>query len=125
VGLPQDIIEAVESGIDIFDCVVPTRYGRNGTAFTSEGKLTIRNSPFIEDFKPLDAECNCYTCKNFSRAYLRHLFNAEEILGLRLVSLHNVYFFLELMRKIREAIVQDRFSEFKKEFLSKYHNNRE
>jgi len=120
VGLPQDIIEAVELGIDMFDCVVPTRYGRNGTAFTSEGKLIIRNAPYIEDFKPLDPVCGCYTCQNFSRAYLRHLFNAQELLGLRLVSLHNVHFFLELMRKIRGAICQDRFNEFKKEFLSNY-----
>lgn len=122
VGLPEDIIESVESGVDMFDCVVPTRYGRNGSAFTSEGKLTVRNSPFIEDLRPLDAMCGCYTCKNFSRAYLRHLFNAEEILGLRLVSLHNVHFYLELMHKIREAIARDRFAEFKKEFLSKYNN---
>ena len=122
VGLPEDIIEAVESGIDMFDCVVPTRYGRNGTAFTSAGKITIRNSPFIEDFTPLDPACSCYTCKNFSRAYLRHLFNVEEILGLRLVSLHNIYFYLELMHKIREAVSKDKFLEFKKEFLSKYNN---
>jgi len=122
VGLPKDIIEGVELGVDMFDCVVPTRYGRNGTAFTSVGKLTIRNAPYIEDFKPLDPECNCYTCKNFSRAYLRHLFNAEEILGLRLVSLHNVHFFLEMMRKIRQAIKQDEFERFKKEFLSSYNN---
>jgi len=120
VGLPPDIIEAVQQGIDMFDCVVPTRYGRNGTAFTSEGKLTIRNSPYIEDFSPLDKECDCYTCKNFSRAYLRHLFNTEEILGLRLVSLHNIYFYLNLMRRVREAIRQDRFLEFKKEFLNNY-----
>jgi queuine tRNA-ribosyltransferase len=122
VGLPADIIEAVELGADMFDCVVPTRYGRNGTAFTSEGKLTVRNSPYIEDFKPLDPECRCYTCRNFSRAYLRHLFNSAEILGLRLVSLHNVYFYLELMRNIQKAIRQDKFSEFKREFLSKYNN---
>jgi len=120
VGLPEDIIEAVDFGIDMFDCVVPTRYGRNGTAFTSTGKLTVRNSPYIEDFTPLDEKCSCYTCQNFSRSYLRHLFNAEEILGLRLVSLHNVHFFLDLMRKIREAISQDRFLEFKKEFLTNY-----
>ena len=123
VGLPEDIIEAVESGIDMFDCVVPTRYGRNGTAFTSTGKITIRNSPFIEDFTPLDPACSCYTCKKFSRAYLRHLFNVEEILGLRLVSLHNIYFYLELMRKIREAISQDRFLEFKKEFFKNYNTS--
>jgi len=120
VGVPEDIINGVELGIDMFDCVVPTRYGRNGSAFTSEGKLTIRNSPYIEDFSPLDKKCGCYTCKNFSRAYLRHLFNTDEILGLRLVSLHNIHFYLELMRNIREAIRQDRFIEFKKEFLSNY-----
>ena len=120
VGLPEDIIEAVGLGIDMFDCVVPTRYGRNGTAFTSSGKMTIRNAPYTQDFGPLDAGCSCYACRNFSRAYLRHLFNTQEILGLRLVSLHNIHFYLELMRKIRQAIREDRFSEFKKEFLSKY-----
>ena len=120
VGLPQDIIEAVQQGIDMFDCVVPTRYGRNGTAFTSVGKLTIRNSPYIEDFSPLDKKCSCYACKNFSRSYLRHLFNTNEMLGLRLVSLHNIHFYLELMHNIREAIRQDRFIEFKKDFLSSY-----
>jgi queuine tRNA-ribosyltransferase len=122
VGLPEDIIEAVEAGADMFDCVVPTRYGRNGTAFTSEGKLTIRNSPFIEDLSPLDARCGCYACKNFSRAYLRHLFNTEEILGLRLVSVHNIHFYLDLMRDIREAILKDRFLQFKKEFLARYNH---
>jgi queuine tRNA-ribosyltransferase len=122
VGLPEDIINGVESGVDMFDCVVPTRYGRNGTAFTSAGKLTIRNSSFMEDFSPLDKECDCYACKNFSRAYLRHLFNTEEMLGLRLLSLHNIHFYLKLMRGIREAIAQDRFREFKQEFLGKYNN---
>jgi len=123
VGLPQDILEAVGQGVDMFDCVVPTRYGRNGTAFTSAGKLTIRNSPYTEDFRPLDQGCACYACKNFSRAYLRHLFNTGEILGLRLVSLHNVHFFLKLMQRAREAIAQDKFCEFKKEFLGKYNNS--
>ena len=122
VGLPEDIIQAVESGVDMLDCVVPTRYGRNGTAFTSAGKLTVRNSGFSQDFTPLDKECRCYTCTSFSRAYLRHLCNTGEILGLRLVSLHNVHFFLELMRWMRQAIEQDRFLEFKKEFLGKYNN---
>jgi queuine tRNA-ribosyltransferase len=120
VGMPEDMVNAVESGVDMFDCVVPTRYGRNGTAFTSEGKLTIRNSPYTEDFSALDKKCACYTCRNFSRAYLRHLFNTDELLGLRLVSLHNIYFYLALMRDIREAIAQDRFIEFKKDFLSGY-----
>ena len=120
VGMPQEILESVGMGIDMFDCVIPTRYGRNGTAFTSIGKLTVRNSPYIEDLKPLDPKCSCYTCKNFSRSYLRHLFNTQELLGLRLVTLHNVHFYLELMRKAREAIRQDKFTEFKKEFLNNY-----
>lgn len=123
VGLPEDIIESVEMGVDMFDCVAPTRYGRNGTAFTTTGKMTVRNAAYTEDFTPLDRDCGCYTCKNFSRAYLRHLFNTSEILGLRLVSLHNVYFYLEMMRNIRKAIEQDRFTEFKKEFLSKYNQS--
>jgi queuine tRNA-ribosyltransferase len=120
VGLPEDIIEGVERGVDMFDCVVPTRYGRNGTAFTSEGKITIRNAPYLRDLGPLDSSCDCYTCKNFSRSYLRHLFNTDEILGLRLVSLHNINFYLAMMRGIRDAIARDSFREFKKEFLGKY-----
>jgi queuine tRNA-ribosyltransferase len=120
VGLPEDIVEAVDLGMDMFDCVVPTRYGRNGTAFTSAGKLTVRNSPYADDPGPLDKKCPCYTCRNFSRAYLRHLFNSEEILGLRLVSLHNVNFYLNLMRQIRDAIKNNKFSEFKEDLLSSY-----
>ncbi|MFH0738491.1 MAG: tRNA guanosine(34) transglycosylase Tgt [Candidatus Omnitrophota bacterium] len=120
MGLPQDILEGVEAGVDMFDCIVPTRYGRTGAAFTSVGKIVIRNSPYIEDFTPLDPGCSCYACRNFSRAYIRHLFNTSEILGLMLVSFHNIYFYLELMRKIREAISKGRFAEFKKEFLDNY-----
>ncbi|MFA5156923.1 MAG: tRNA guanosine(34) transglycosylase Tgt [Candidatus Omnitrophota bacterium] len=120
VGTPDDMIEAVSLGIDMFDCVIPTRYGRNGTAFTSEGKLVVRNAPYAEDFKPLDAKCGCYACKNFSRAYLRHLFNTQEILGAMLLSLHNVHFYLRLMRDAREAIRLDRFNKFKKDFLNGY-----
>ncbi|MFA5345097.1 MAG: tRNA guanosine(34) transglycosylase Tgt [Candidatus Omnitrophota bacterium] len=120
IGYPQDIIEAVQRGVDMFDCVVPTRYGRNGTAFTSTGKIVIKNAPFAEDFRPLDDKCGCYCCRNFSRAYLRHLFNAQEMLGLTLLSLHNVYFFLDLMRKIRKAIADNSFGEFKREFLGNY-----
>ncbi|MBI4707071.1 MAG: tRNA guanosine(34) transglycosylase Tgt [Candidatus Omnitrophica bacterium] len=120
VGTPVDLVEAVEHGIDMFDCVVPTRYGRNGTAFTSLGKMVVRNAPYIEDFRPLDPECSCYCCRNFSRAYLRHLFNTEEILGLRLISLHNIHYYLDLMSKVREAIKQDNFREFKKDFLARH-----
>lgn len=121
VGLPEDILEAVALGVDMFDCVAPTRYGRNGTAFTSSGAITVRNAPFIQDFKPLDEKCKCYTCRNFSKAYLRHLFNTDELLGLRLVSLHNVFFYLELMRNIRKAILENRFKDFKSGFLKDYH----
>jgi queuine tRNA-ribosyltransferase len=120
VGLPEDLIEAVDRGVDMFDCVAPTRYGRNGTAFTSTGKIVVRNGLYAQDFTPLDKACSCYTCKNFTRAYLRHLFNAEELLGHRLVSGHNIHFYLEIMRSLRQAIAQDRFTEFKKEFFSRY-----
>jgi queuine tRNA-ribosyltransferase len=120
VGLPEDIIEAVELGVDMFDCVAPTRYGRNGTAFTSTGKMTVRNALYTQDFKPLDDACGCYTCKNFSRSYIRHLFNTNEILGLRLVSLHNVYFYQEIMRQARKAIAEDAYAQFKKKFLEGY-----
>ena len=122
IGYPFDIVEAVDRGVDMFDCVIPTRYGRNGTAFTSTGKIIIRNAPYAEDLRPLDAKCGCYVCKNFSRAYLRHLFNAKEMLGLILLSLHNVYFFLDLMREIRQAIKEDRFNQFKQMFLMSYNN---
>ena len=122
IGYPFDILEAVGRGVDMFDCVIPTRYGRNGTAFTSSGKIIIRNAAYSEDFGPLDAKCSCYVCKNFSRAYLRHLFNAKEMLGLVLLSLHNVYFFLDLMRNVRQAIKEERFSQFKQMFLMGYNN---
>jgi len=122
IGYPFDIVEAVERGVDMFDCVIPTRYGRNGTAFTSFGKVVIRNAAYTEDFRPLDPKCGCYVCKNFSRAYLRHLFNAKEMLGLVLLSLHNVYFFLDLMRQIRQAIKEDKFNQFKQMFLMDYNN---
>lgn len=112
VGTPEDIIEAVKSGVDLFDCVIPTRYARNGTAFTSCGKLVVRNAAYAEDFSPLDAACDCYGCKHFSRSYIRHLFNMEEILGLRLVSCHNIYFYNNLLKSIRLAISENRMEEF-------------
>lgn len=112
VGTPEDIIEAVKSGVDLFDCVIPTRYARNGTAFTSAGKLVVRNAVYAEDFSPLDAACDCYGCKHFSRSYIRHLFNMEEILGLRLVSCHNIYFYNNLLKSIRLAINENRMEEF-------------
>lgn len=115
VGMPEDIFQAVENGIDIFDCVIPTRNGRNGTAFTSEGKLVIRNADYTKDFKPVDPKCNCFCCKNYTRAYIRHLFNIDEILALRLLSLHNIIFYVILMKNIRKAISEGKFLEFKKE----------
>ncbi len=122
IGMPEDILEAVASGVDMFDCVIPTRYGRNGTVFTWESKFTIRNSVYKNDPKPLDSQCDCYTCKNFSRAYLRHLFNSKEMLGLRLASLHNIHFFITFTRRIRESIEQGTFLEFKDNFLNKFSN---
>lgn len=120
VGNPEDLIEAVSFGYDIFDCVIPTRNGRNGTAFTYKGRLILRNAKFKDDFSPVDESCGCFACKNYSRAYIRHLFNSGEILGLRLVSLHNIYFYNNLMKNMRQAISKDSFLEFKKEFLAKY-----
>lgn len=113
LGTPEDIIEGVKSGVDLFDCVIPTRYGRNGTAFTSQGKLVVRNASFSEDLKPLDESCGCYACSNFSRSYIRHLFNTKEILGLRLLSYHNIYFYNNLLKNIRQAIREDRLKDFK------------
>lgn len=120
VGTPQDLLEAVSMGIDMFDCVMPTRNGRNGTAFTRRGKLLLRNSKYIRDFAPMDGTCGCFACKNYTRAYIRHLFNTEELLGLRLVSLHNIYFYVILMKEIKEAISGNKFLEYKKEFEKLY-----
>ena len=120
VGTPLDMLEAISEGIDLFDCVVPTRNGRNGQAFTSNGELQLRNAPFKDDFKPIDEKCSCYTCRNHTRAYIRHLFNTAEILGLRLVSLHNIYFYVKLIEVSRGAIKANRFKAFKEEFFKKY-----
>ena len=113
VGTPRQIVRAVARGVDMFDCVMPTRLGRHGSAFVGNGEtLPVKAGRFDRDFRPLDETCGCYTCRNFSRAYLRHLFNVGEILGVRLVTLHNLHYFLELMRKIRAALDEDRFGEF-------------
>ena len=117
-GRPHDILEAVSRGIDLFDCIVPTRYARTGTAYTSEGKMVIRNAPFTADQRPLDETCSCYVCRNFTRAYLRHLINAREMLGTQLLTYHNVFWYNNLMQKVRESIKQGTFSEFKQEFLA-------
>jgi queuine tRNA-ribosyltransferase len=120
VGRPPDLVESVSRGMDMFDCVVPTRNGRNGQVFTWSGELQLRNARYKNDTKPLDATCGCYTCRTYTRSYLRHLFNAEEILGLRLVSLHNLYFYANLMKSIRAALEENTFTEFKKRFLGQY-----
>jgi queuine tRNA-ribosyltransferase len=123
VGLPRDILEAVQRGVDMFDCVLPTRNGRNGYAFTWKGVVRLRNRRHREDRSPIDETCDCDGCRNFSRGYMRHLFNAGEILGLTLVSLHNIRFFQRLMVAIREAIEGRCFLEFKDEFLGRYEEN--
>ncbi len=120
VGSPDLLIEGAIRGIDMFDCVLPTRIARNGTVLTSHGKLVVRNAQYAEDFTPLDSECDCYVCRNYTRAYIRHLFKAGEILAARLASYHNIYFLVKLMDKIREAIKEDELIEFKKEFFAKY-----
>ena len=115
VGEPQDLFDAVSAGIDMFDCVVPTRNGRNGTAFTSNGRFSVRTAANAKELSPIEEGCGCYACRNHTRSYIRHLFNTDEILGLKLVSLHNVYFYQKLMREIREAIKEKRFTEYKNE----------
>ncbi len=122
VGDPLDLLEGIEAGIDMFDCVMPTRNARNGSIFTSLGKLNIKQSRFQQDSEPLDSECMCYTCKNYSRAYLRHLFKSKEILGIRLNTYHNLFFYISLVKKARIAIKNQLFPKFKKKFLEKYLN---
>lgn len=119
VGSPDCLIEGVIRGIDMFDCVLPTRIARNGTAFTSTGKVVIKNGAYKESFEPLDAECDCYACKNFTKAYLRHLFNVDEILGAQLLSIHNLRYLTHLMEQIKTAIKNDRLLEFREEYLNK------
>jgi queuine tRNA-ribosyltransferase len=120
VGLPEDMLAAVSLGIDMFDCVLPTRNARNGTVFTSRGKVVVKNARYADDFSPLDPDCDCYTCTNFSRAYLRHLFQAGEILGPRLATLHSITYFTELIRDARAAILDDDFESWKNKTLSRY-----
>lgn len=120
VGSPVSILEAIERGVDMFDCVLPTRIARHGTAMTSKGRVVIRNAKYKEAFVPLDDECDCYTCQNYTRAYIRHLFSANEQFGQRLVSIHNIRFLHKLVNESREAIEEDRFVEFKENFYKKY-----
>ena len=122
VGKPDDLIGAVKRGVDMFDCVLPTRSGRTGQAFTSRGTVNIKNARHILDKRPLDNNCDCHTCKNFSRAYLHHLFKAQEILGLMLLSWHNIYFYITLMKNIRNSIKLREFDKFEKVFLEQYYS---
>lgn len=120
IGYPEDLVAAVGRGVDMFDCVVPTRLARNGNAFTAAGRVAIKNSPYKDDFTPLDPECGCYVCRNFTRAYIRHLINTGEILGIRLTSHHNVHFMTGLMRRMREAIEHGTFDQWSREFYNRY-----
>ena len=119
VGTPEDILECIERGVDMFDCVLPTRNGRNATLFTRQGRLNMTNAQFRNDAQPADPECSCYCCRNFSRAYIRHLFHAKEILALQLASLHNVSFYLWLVKEARRQILESNFSRWKRDFLNR------
>jgi len=117
------LVEGVKMGLDMFDCVLATRIARNGTAMTSKGKIVVRNGKYKEDFTPLDDECDCYCCKHYTKAYLRHLINVGEMLGGMLISLHNITFLHKLMKGMRKAILNDNFLEFTEEFYDKYEKN--
>lgn len=120
IGMPDQIVKAVAGGIDMFDTCIPTRYGRNGTAFTSRGKIIVRNGEFARDERPVDDNCPCFVCRKYSRSYIRHLVNNGEILGLRFLSYHNLYFYHQLFKDIRAAIAADKLAEFQKAFLELY-----
>ena len=125
VGYPLNIVEGIARGIDMFDCVLPTRNGRNATVFTSTGRLNMRGQKYAHDFSPLDSECDCYTCRNFSRAYLRHLAITGEILGARLFSWHNLRFTIRIAEQARQAIIDGRFPEFLEHFTNTFHDEHE
>ena len=120
VGSPEDLVEGVSQGVDMFDCVLPTRVARNGALFTRTGRVNIANRRFAEHDAPLEEDCACYACRNFTAAYLWHLFKAKEVLGLRLASVHNLHFILRLMGDMRQAILEDRFESFRREFHDTY-----
>lgn len=125
VGTPLDLVLAVDAGMDMFDCVMPTRVARNGTLFTWQGKVSIKRAEYREDSSPLDPECSCYTCANYSKAYLRHLFLSGEILSARLNTIHNLHFYLDLMRRMREALLEGRWEEFRNHCLTRFVNKSE
>ena len=123
VGSPDALIEGSIRGIDMFDCVLPTRIARNGTAMTSQGRVVVRNAKYARDFTALDPKCDCYTCRNYTKAYLRHLIKADETFGLRLITYHNLYFLLELMKQVRQAIREDRLLDFRNAFMMQYYGS--
>lgn len=123
VGAPDSLIDGVIRGIDMFDCVLPTRIARNGTCMTSQGRLVVKNAQYAEDFSPLDPNCDCYTCKNYTRAYLRHLIKCDETFGIRLTSYHNLYFLIHLMQQVQEAILNDDLLAFRQDFFEAYGYN--
>ena len=123
VGTPDCLVEGVMRGIDMFDCVYPTRVARNGTAMTWNGRLVIKNAQYEHDFHPIDEHCNCYTCRNYSRAYIRHLVRVNEIFGLRLLTIHNLHFLIDFMRQMRQSILEDRFPEFYRKFTANFSFN--
>ena len=124
VGSPDSLVDGAIRGIDMFDCVLPTRIARNGTCMTSEGRLVVRNAKYARDFGPLDPNCDCYTCRNYTRAYIRHLIKTNEIFGMRLTTYHNLYFLVKLMEQVRQAIKEDRLGDFRDQFFDQYGFNK-
>ena len=120
VGDPIDIIEGVIRGVDMFDCVLPTRIARHGNAFTRNGKINIKNAKYKEDFTPIEENCDCYTCKNYTKAYIRHLVTCNEMLGGRLLSIHNIRFLIKLVEELREEIKNDTILEYREKFINQY-----
>jgi queuine tRNA-ribosyltransferase len=125
VGTADYIIESVKRGIDMFDCVLPTRIARNGTIMTRDGYLTVRNAPYARDFNPLEEGCNCYACRNYTRAYVRHLIKANEIFGLRLTTYHNLFVLVHFMARIRESILNGTFPELYEDFIARFGQQKE
>ncbi|MEI7765452.1 MAG: tRNA guanosine(34) transglycosylase Tgt [bacterium] len=124
IGEPEDLFMGIENGVDLFDCVLPTRLGRNGTVYTKYGKIIMTNKKFRDDYTPIEKDCECYSCKNYTRCYVAHLFHGKEMLAGTLASIHNLYFIVNLVKKIRQSILDDNFFEFKKEFLDMYSKER-
>lgn len=120
IGEPEDLFMGIENGVDLFDCVAPTRLGRNGTIYTKKGKIIIMNKQFRDDYAPIEADCECYSCQNYTRAYIAHLFHGKEMLAGTLASIHNLYFIVNLVKNIRQSILDDKFFDYKKEFLQNY-----